>query len=287
MVSLGKYLKAARESQNLSLKDVSASTRIREHLLQAIEEDRYGLLPSGYVKGFLNTYARCLGLDSKEIILRYQEYTEEPAPGPVIPAQENRIWRSLRVNLRFLAISVVAILFVGFLAYYAFLKLTQRSSPSLSSFPPRQEEVETRTTDLFEKVQTTDTGAHDPTLKGSAPFELVEAGLGTGIEQTDDFLALTGKSSEFVCNDHKVYFLTRIRAKNEGKIFHVWLWQDKEFYRKDLEIKPPEWSVYSFITLMAKYSGDWKVEVRHEDKVIAALDFKAIESNRRSAPQKQ
>ena len=84
-----------------------------------------------------------------------------------------------------------------------------------------------------------------------------------------------------------MYFLTRIRAKNEGKVVHVWLWQGKEFYRKELEIRPPEWSVYSSVTLMPKHSGGWKVEVRHEDKVIAALDFKAIESNRPSAPQKQ
>ena len=290
MESLGKYLKAARESQNLSLKDVSASTRIREHLLQAIEEDRYEILPSGYAKGFLNVYARHLGLNPNDIIRRYQTYMEKPTAGPVISAQENRIWRSLRANLRLLAISVVAILFVGFLVYYAFLKPTQRSSPSLSSFPPRQEEVETQATDLPEKVQTsrpTDTGAHDPAPKGSASFEVVDAGLGTGVERTNDFLTLTGKSSEFICNNHKVYFLTRIRAKNEGKISHVWLWQDKEFYRKDLEIKSPEWSVYSFITLMPNHSGVWKVEVRHEDKVIAALDFKAIESNRRFAPQKQ
>jgi len=77
MESLGKYLKAERESRNLSLKEVFESTRIKERLLQAIEEDRYELLSSPiYVKGFLDAYARYLGLDPNEILLWYQTYQE-------------------------------------------------------------------------------------------------------------------------------------------------------------------------------------------------------------------
>ena len=81
MESLGKYLKAERESQNLSLKEVSESTRIKERLLNAIEEDRYDLISSPvYVKGFLDAYGRYLGLDSNEIILQYQENYEKRTP---------------------------------------------------------------------------------------------------------------------------------------------------------------------------------------------------------------
>jgi cytoskeletal protein RodZ len=35
MESPGKYLKAERECRNLSVKEVSESTKIREHLLEA------------------------------------------------------------------------------------------------------------------------------------------------------------------------------------------------------------------------------------------------------------
>ncbi len=77
MESLGKYLKAERESRNLSLKEVFESTRIKERLLQAIEEDRYDLLSSPiYAKGFLDAYARYLGLDPNEILLWYQKNQE-------------------------------------------------------------------------------------------------------------------------------------------------------------------------------------------------------------------
>ena len=77
MESLGSYLRTERESQNLSLKEVSESTRIKERLLQAIEEDQYELLSSPvYAKGFLDAYARYLHLDRNDILLRYQQNHE-------------------------------------------------------------------------------------------------------------------------------------------------------------------------------------------------------------------
>ncbi len=77
MESLGTHLKTERESRNLSLKEVSDATRIKERLLKAIEEDQYEMISSPvYVKGFLDAYARHLGLDPNEIILEYQKHQE-------------------------------------------------------------------------------------------------------------------------------------------------------------------------------------------------------------------
>ena len=81
MDSPGKCLKKEREFRNLTLAEVSKSTRIKENILKAIEEDRYDLCPpSFYVKGFLTCYARYLGIDPNEIILSYQEFIKPPAP---------------------------------------------------------------------------------------------------------------------------------------------------------------------------------------------------------------
>jgi len=86
--SLGRYLKKEREKKNISLRDVSRNTRVREHLLEAIEADRYDLLPSPtFVKGFLQSYAKYVGLDPNEVVLRFQNVTkgppkEEPSPPP-------------------------------------------------------------------------------------------------------------------------------------------------------------------------------------------------------------
>ena len=68
MESPGKFLKKERDTRNISLEEISKFTKIKEHHLKAIEEDRYELLPPIlYVKGYLNVYARYLGLDPKDI----------------------------------------------------------------------------------------------------------------------------------------------------------------------------------------------------------------------------
>ena len=78
MESLGKYLKAERELRNLSLEEAAKFTKIGKQFLRAIEEDKYDLLPPAtYVKGFLTAYARYLGLDPNDVLLRYQKYLED------------------------------------------------------------------------------------------------------------------------------------------------------------------------------------------------------------------
>ena len=89
--SLGAFLRRGqRESRKISLKDVAKYTRIREHFLRAIEEDRLELLPSPtFVKGFLNAFARYLGLDPREILLRYQTLSSQtPVVVPEPPVEE-------------------------------------------------------------------------------------------------------------------------------------------------------------------------------------------------------
>lgn len=89
--TLGKYLKNQRESKKISLREVAKNTRVREHILRAIEEDRQNLLPPAtYVKGFLLAYAKYLRLDPNDVLLRYEralkgEFITPPSiqsPGP-------------------------------------------------------------------------------------------------------------------------------------------------------------------------------------------------------------
>lgn len=121
MESPGKYLKAERELQKLSLEEAANFTKIREPLLKTIEEDGYELLPhSLYVKGFLMTYARYLGLDPKEVINRYQKYLEDVGicqqkeisvlPAALPPKKKIRAWL-------FLALIGAILLFILSLIY--------------------------------------------------------------------------------------------------------------------------------------------------------------------------
>lgn len=78
METVGKYLQRERELRNISLKEISSSTKIRESLLRAIEDDRYDLLPSPvFIKGFLIAYGKYIGVDPSDVILRYESDLEE------------------------------------------------------------------------------------------------------------------------------------------------------------------------------------------------------------------
>jgi cytoskeletal protein RodZ len=92
--TLGKYLKQQRESKKISLREVAKSTKVRETLLKAIEEDQHHLLPpTTYVKGFLFSYAKYLRLNPNDVLLRYErtlkgESITSPPPPPPKPEQE-------------------------------------------------------------------------------------------------------------------------------------------------------------------------------------------------------
>ncbi len=117
MESLGKYLKREREFRNISLREVTKKTMVRENLLRAIEEDQYHLLPSPtYVKGFLIAYAKYIGLDPTEVLLRY----EAALKGEMIPFPEASLKSKVLENQKHLWIiggMILVILFLSYLLY--------------------------------------------------------------------------------------------------------------------------------------------------------------------------
>jgi cytoskeleton protein RodZ len=69
---LGERFRAAREARGLSLSDVSEQIRIRSLYLAAIEDENWDAIGAPvYVRGFLRTYARFLGLDSEEAVAAF------------------------------------------------------------------------------------------------------------------------------------------------------------------------------------------------------------------------
>jgi cytoskeleton protein RodZ len=74
MAGLGEELRAAREARNLSLSDVSERLHIRTVYLQSLEEEDWAAIAAPvYVRGFLRTYARFLGLDPEAVVARFNE----------------------------------------------------------------------------------------------------------------------------------------------------------------------------------------------------------------------
>ena len=81
MESFGSYLKTIREEQGKSLEDISERTKIAVTNLDFLENDRYDLLPPlVFVKGFLKSYAKHLGLDPEETIGRLDNFLGQTQP---------------------------------------------------------------------------------------------------------------------------------------------------------------------------------------------------------------
>ena len=118
--SPGKYLKAKRESQGISLRGVADATRIREAVLRAIEEDRYEDLPHLYVKSFLSAYAKYLGLDPAEVIMLHQKFAGKPSFPKSQVSKHPSASRRKRVNVRLLVISIAVALLIALIVYASF-----------------------------------------------------------------------------------------------------------------------------------------------------------------------
>lgn len=70
----GQILKEARESQNLSLSEISMSTKVSQKMLRAIEEGDLSQLPAKtFLRGFVQAYAIALKLDVDHIMNTFLE----------------------------------------------------------------------------------------------------------------------------------------------------------------------------------------------------------------------
>jgi len=68
----GEELRREREIRGISLKEIADSTKISKRFLEAIERNDHKTLPAPvFTRGFVREYARYLGLNSEEMVNRY------------------------------------------------------------------------------------------------------------------------------------------------------------------------------------------------------------------------
>ena len=82
-MNLGEQLVAARTRAGLSLDELSARTRIRTGLLEAMEAGDFGACGGNfYARGHLRTIARVLGADADRLIVEFDARHAEPEIEP-------------------------------------------------------------------------------------------------------------------------------------------------------------------------------------------------------------
>ena len=71
---LGEYLRRVRTSKRITLVEAEDRLHIRKSYLEAIELGDYEKIPNEvYVRGFLRSYSRFLGISPEKILARYDE----------------------------------------------------------------------------------------------------------------------------------------------------------------------------------------------------------------------
>lgn len=80
MTSVSQTLRQAREAKSITLEEVAQRTYIKLPYLLALEEGDLDKLPAPvYIHGYIRQYAKLLGLNGSELVLRYQQDTSRPA----------------------------------------------------------------------------------------------------------------------------------------------------------------------------------------------------------------
>ncbi len=128
MPAPGERFRAAREARGLSLSDVSEQIRIRSVYLAAIEEENWSAIGAPvYVRGFLRTYARFLGLDPEEVVSAFAAATDgapnvasasRSGANRAVPAAETHANQSsVYGTILLTAAAIVAVLLIAFVVY--------------------------------------------------------------------------------------------------------------------------------------------------------------------------
>src|SRR5580698_10838657 len=79
--SFGEKLKQEREKRQITLEQISISTKIGTRMLQALEEDKFNQLPGGiFNKGFVRAYSRVVGLDEDQTVAEYLQASGDAPP---------------------------------------------------------------------------------------------------------------------------------------------------------------------------------------------------------------
>ncbi|MCC6278177.1 MAG: helix-turn-helix domain-containing protein [Oligoflexia bacterium] len=158
MKEIGQQLRERRESLKISLEDVSIATKINIKILQAVEDGDLSRLPAKpFIRGFVQSYAKYLGLDVNEVLRQFNEAlgTAKPVSSMVLP-ETNDVEKNLPGSGRnILAVAAIVLAIIVILVIQKVISDRERA-------------IETSDTAAI-------TGSNSPILIESSPADM---GLG-------------------------------------------------------------------------------------------------------------
>jgi len=124
--TVSQILIEERQQRRISVEEMAKLTRIRLEYLQALEEGKFELLPPAvFVKGYIKSYSRLLGLDAEPLIALLRRDFKESAQGKLVPREfinpvlrQKFGWQPITLIGMLLSIFFITVLsYVGFQWY--------------------------------------------------------------------------------------------------------------------------------------------------------------------------
>lgn len=120
-VSFGAWLRHQREARGIELRDIADHTKISIRYLEALEVDRFDLLPAPvFTKGFLRQYGRYIGLDPDQVVNTYLNALHEGDAGQSEePSEKHGIASERWFGALLVAGAVILLALVAYLTFRA------------------------------------------------------------------------------------------------------------------------------------------------------------------------
>ncbi|WP_066635349.1 helix-turn-helix domain-containing protein [Desulfolucanica intricata] len=147
-MEIGSILRQTREAKGLSLQQAEEETKIRRKYLEALENEKFDVLPGPvYVKAFIKTYAKYLGLNGEELVAGLTGQAAEEIPVFIKKAENTlmdrpaftwkpRYWRYLAAIF---LVGVIALFGAAYKENNSFLTERRTGTPQQSEQTDRED----------------------------------------------------------------------------------------------------------------------------------------------------
>ncbi len=139
MNDFGGKLRLAREQRGISLRQISAATKISIAALEALERNDLSRLPGGiFSRSFVRSYASEVGLDPDETVHEFLDrFQSSPSMAIPTPATASEAESAFDAQQRVAAVVLKAVLItVPLVVLILYFTMRVRTPPSVTSTPP-------------------------------------------------------------------------------------------------------------------------------------------------------
>lgn len=151
MENIGKTLRETRIRKGLDYEEIENQTKIRRKFIEAMENEEWDVFPGlVYLKGFMRTYARLLGLDEKELLSGLDTIIKPSMEAVPIPEKIELPGKPKRRMAFILGIIAILILVASQYVYQQYFGREIPVPQANHEAPPPQEEPQEKGTEAVQ-----------------------------------------------------------------------------------------------------------------------------------------